>query len=649
MTSLLVLALLRASDAGSTPDAGPAPLVPRALLFGNAELASPQLSPDGLKVAFLKPDPNDVVQLWVRTVGAADDVQLTSEPSRSLRSFRWAEDASALLYPQDLGGDERFHLFVVELATKATRDLTPWPGSRNELLETSPKAPDFALVTSNRRDARAADVLRLNWKSGAVELDTRNPGDVTQWLVDADFKVRGAKAALANGGSELRVRDTVKSPWRALITASLEENLRPWGFTLDGKSLLLASTISSDTDRVIEKSLKTGTERLLATNAKSDVVDVSWNRATSSLRAVAFEVNGRREWTSLDWLFPIEVDQLRAFGSGELDIVSTDRLDVKWVVSFSSDTQPPTYLVWDRKAKQATPIGSAFPKLATAVLSPVTPVTIPARDGLGLQAFLTVPAGASPVKRPLVVLVHGGPWWRDRLGFHPNAQWLANRGAAVLQVNYRGSTGYGKRFVTAGNRQWGLAMQDDLSDAVAWAVKEGVADPARVAIMGQSYGGYATLMGLAKTPELYRCGVDLVGPANLFTLLAAVPPWWKAQEATFFRRVGNPNDPKDKELLTAASPAFIADRITAPLLIGQGENDPRVKPSESEQIVSAMRAASRQVTYVVYPDEGHGLTRAANRLDFAARAEAFLATCLGLRSEPLPKGGSVAGSSAQLR
>lgn len=275
MPALLLLALLAVPDAGARPDAG-VPLIPRAHLFGNAELASPQLSPDGLKVAFLKPDQNDVAQLWVRTVGASDDVQVTAEASRGLRSFRWTEDASALLYPQDTGGDERFHLFVVDLATKATRDLTPWPGSRNELLETSPKAPDFVLVTSNRRDARAVDVLRLNWKTGAVETDTRNPGDVTSWLVDADFKVRAAKAALANGGTELRVRDTVKAPWRALITASLEENLRLFGFTLDGKSLLLASTISSDTDRVIEKSLKTGTERLLATNGKSDVVDVSW-------------------------------------------------------------------------------------------------------------------------------------------------------------------------------------------------------------------------------------------------------------------------------------------------------------------------------------------------------------------------------------
>ncbi|MBL8940607.1 MAG: S9 family peptidase [Archangium sp.] len=639
MNSLLLTLLLAAPDAGT-------PLLPRALLLGNAEFAAPQLSPDGSRLAYLKPDEKNVVQLWVRTLGLTDDAMLTAEPTRGVRSFRWTEDSSALLFPQDADGDERFHVFVVDAVTKAQRDLTPWPKSRNEVLETNVKAPDHVLVTSNRRDARFFDVLRLNWRTGELATDTVNPGDVSQWFVDADFKVRAAKASLANGGSELRVRDTLKTPWRALITASLEENVRPFGFTLDGKSLLLASTISSDTDRVIEKSLKSGTERLLATNAKSDVTDVVWNRASSQLRAIGFEVNGRREWTALDWAFGVEVDQLKAVAPGEIDLVSTDRTDLKWVVSFSSDTRPPTYVLWDRKAKVATPLGAAFPKLDPAMLASMTPVTIPTRDGLSLQAFLTLPNGVPATKLPLVLLVHGGPWWRDRFGFHPQAQLLANRGAAVLQVNYRGSTGSGKRFVNASNRQWGLTMQDDLSDAVAWAVKEGVADSSRVAIMGQSYGGYATLMGLAKTPEQFRCGVDLVGPANLFTLLAAIPPWWKSAEATFFRRVGNPSDPKDKELLTAASPSFIADRITAPLLIGQGQNDPRVKPSESEQIVSAMRGANRTVTYVVYADEGHGLARPENRIDFAARTEQFLSTCLGLKKEATP---SPAGSSGVVR
>ncbi|MDX2009776.1 MAG: S9 family peptidase, partial [Myxococcaceae bacterium] len=494
-------------------------------------------------------------------------------------------------------------------------------------------APSQVLLTTNRRDAKVFDVVRVNWRTGEVVDDTKNPGDVSQWLVDADFRVRAAKATLPNGGSEVRVRDTVKAPWRPLVTASLEENLRPFGFTLDGKSLLLASTVSSDTDRVLEKSITTGSERLLATNPKSDVVDVAWNRASSSLRAVAFEVNGRREWTALEWLFPGELAALGAVMPGDVDVVSTDRSDSKWVVSFSSDVQPPVFVVWDRKAKQATPLGGTLPKLERFELAPMTPVTFPARDGLPLTAFLTVPAGAPRSGLPLVVLVHGGPWWRDRLQFHVQAQHLANRGAAVLQVNFRGSTGQGKRFLNAGNRQWGLAMQDDLADGVAWAVAQGLADPTRVALMGQSYGGYATLMGLAKTPTLYRCGVDLVGPANLVTLLQSIPPWWKAQEAVFHRRMGNPNDAKDRALLLAASPVTLAEAITAPLLIGQGRNDPRVKVAESEQMVQAMKAAGRSVSYVEYPDEGHGLVRLENRLDFAQRTEVFLGKCLGLSVE----------------
>lgn len=619
-----LLVVSAAVDAGT-------PLIPRAALLSEPAFFHPRLSPDGTKLAFLRPDAKGRPQLVVRA--GTDELALTEEANAGLRTFRWTEDSTALLFPRDENGDEQFHLVALDVATKALRDLTPWPNSRNELLETSPKQPDAVLITSNRRDPLASDVVRLNWKTGQSALDTKNPGDVTDWFADVDLKVRAAKAGLANGGTELRVRDTVKSPWRPLITASLEESVQPFGFTFDGKSLLLASTISSDTERVLEKSLKTGTERLLASNPKSDVTDVTWNHFGSSLRAVGFEVAGRREWTSLDWLYGIESERLKAVAAGDWELLSTDKTDQKWVVAFTSEARPPIYFLWDRKAQQATPIGAHLPALDRAPLAAVTPVTIPTRDGLTLQGFLTLPPGTtSGTRLPMVLLVHGGPWMKDRLGFHPHAQLFANRGAAVLQVNYRGSTGYGKRFSNAGNRQWGLAMQDDLSDAVAWAVKEGVADGSRVAIMGTSYGGYATLVGLSKTPELYRCGVELAGPTNLFTLLASVPPWWKAEEARFFRRVGDPNDPKDKDLLTAASPIFGVERITAPLLIGQGQRDPRVKPSEPEQVVSALQAKGN-VSYALYADEGHGLSKLDDRIDFAARAERLFASCLGTRVE----------------
>ena len=618
----------------AAPDAG-APLIPRAVVLGNPGFAAPVLAPDGTRIAFLKPDERGVVQLYVRTIGASDDTAITREP-RSLRSVRWTEDGTGLFFHQDVDGDERHHLHVVDVASKNVRDLTPFPQASNALLETSPKAPDWVMVSTNRRDAKAFDVIRVNWKTGAIEADTQNPGDVAQWIVDADFRVRAARALLSNGGTELRVRDTVKTPWRPIITASLEETIRPFGFTLDGKSLILASTVSSDTERVIEKSIKTGTERLLASNPKSDVVATTWNRVGSGLRAVAFEGSGRREWTSLDWIYGIESERLKTVSPGEFEVISTDKTDVRWVVSFSSEGTPPLYVLWDRKAQQATPLGSAFPKLDG--LAPVKPVTITARDGLELQGFLTQQAGS---RSPLVLLVHDGPRLKDQLAFDPTAQWLANRGAAVLQVNYRGSAGYGKRFANAGNRQWGLAMQDDLSDAVAWAIKEGIADGARVAIVGTGYGGYATLMGLAKTPELYACGVDFAGPTNLLTSLSQLPTWWKPQEPLLWRRIANPKDPKDKELLTAASPFFSAERITAPLLIAHGENDVRVKISEPEQLVAALRGAKRTVGFVVYGGEGHSLAKLENRLDLAARTERFLAKCLGLRlEESSVKGGS---------
>lgn len=633
---MMVFALLLVLAA---PDAG-APLIPRAAFFGPAAIAAAQVSPDGTKVALLKPDVAGVAQLVVRTLGTDDDVQLTTEKTRAVRSPRWTEDGAALLYLQDHDGDERFHVFVVDLATRTTRDLTPWPKSKSDVLETSPRRPETVLITTNRRDARVMDVVRVNWKTGAVEADTTNPRDVTQWLVDSELRVRGARATLATGATEVRVRDTTQTPWRVLIHASLDESVRPFGFTFDGKGLVLATSISSDTERIVEKSLTSGTERVLTSNPRSDALDVLWNRASSSLRAVGFDVNGRREWATLDWAWSSEAAQIDPAPS-QVEFINADRADQRWLVQVSGDTRPPTWKLWDRKTRHATTVGSAYPSIDTDQLSATEPVTIAARDGLSLQGYLTLPR-VPTANRPLVLLVHGGPWWKDRHAWNPQVQWLANRGAAVLQVNFRGSTGSGKRFVNAGNKQWGLSMQDDLSDAVAWAIREGHADATRVAIMGQSYGGYATLTGLSKTPELYRCGVDLVGPANLFTLLASVPPWWKSFEAVLLRRVGNPADPKDKALLTAASPVNFVERITAPLLVGHGRNDPRVKATEAEQIITGLRSAGREVTFIEYPDEGHGLARPQNRLDFAARTEQLFAACLGTRAEPLADVGSSA-------
>ncbi len=628
---------------------GPVPLIPRAALLGNPEKASPKLSPDGKRLAWLAPDEKNVLQAWVRTVGQSDDAPVTSEPKRGLRSITWAEDSTTLLYLQDFDGDENFHLWSVDLLGKNTRDLTPWLGIRAGLLPTSARVADQLLVTLNVRDRKLFDVYRVSLKTGAVELDTQNPGDVTGWLADASLTVRGAVATTKEGGTEVRVRDAKNGPWRPLITVGLEEHVEPYDFSLDTKTLFLATTVASDTARLVEKSVKTGTERVMAQNATVDVSDVWVHPVKHSVLAARFEVDGKPEWTSLDYTVTGDLNALKAqLGTGNFTVTSMDRADQTWVVSVSTDVVAPRWVLWERRARKLTPLFSALPKLEGLPLAPSTPVSIPVKDGFTMQGFLTVPVGPES-KRPLVLLVHGGPWWKDSFGFNPVVQLLANRGYAVLQVNYRGSTGSGKRFLSAGNREWGRAMQDDLSLAVTWARDANLADPAKVAIMGQSYGGYATLAGLAFTPEHYRCGVDAFGPSNLFTLLATVPPYFEAYKAEMYQRVGDPNDPADRELLTQASPVFAAEAVKAPLFIAQGANDPRVKASESEQMFQALEKRGVPMTYVVYPDEGHGFSRPENRLDYVARVEGFLARCLGGKAEPLPKEGRVEGSTAVVK
>ncbi len=652
MLSLVASRVLGAADAG-------VPLISRDVLLGNPERTSPQLSPDGKRLAWLAPDDHNVLQVVVKTFADKVEGPVTADRRRGIRTFWWAQDSVGVLYLQDADGDENFHLFLVDLATRTVRDLTPWQGVRANLLATHPRFPDVVLAEANVRDRKTMDVYRVNLRTGATELDTQNPGEVTSWLIDSGLVVRGATAITRDGATELRTRETPKSPWKPLITASLEENVRFIDFTEDGRSVSLSTTIDADTDRVVEKSLKTGAERALASSEKSDVLATFGHPTRKQLRAVAFDVGGRRVWTTVDYNVKGDFDALaKTFAAPSLDggtapptsdfaIVSMDNADTKWVVSETRDVGPQRFWLWDRKTRRAELLFSAQPKLEGVTLAPVTPVSIPARDGLTLPGYLTRLEGARP--QPLVLLVHGGPWGRDSWGFSGTAQLLANRGYAVLQVNFRSSTGYGKRFLNAGNRQWGLAMHDDLLDAVGWAIAQGVTDTKHVAIMGTSYGGYATLAGLAFTPDTFACGVDIVGPTNLFTLLATVPPYWAALRQQLVRRMGDPDDPKDKELLTRASPLFSAEKIRAPVLIGQGANDPRVKQAEADQLLAAMEKQGLSATYVLYPDEGHGFVRPENRTDFMARAELFLAKCLGGRAEPLPKEGRVPGSTGVVR
>jgi dipeptidyl aminopeptidase/acylaminoacyl peptidase len=623
------------------------PIIPRDVLFGNPVRSSPRLSPDGKRLAWLAPDSRNVLQVWVKTVGKDDDKVVTADKKRGIRQYRWAENSRTLLYLQDNDGDENFHVYGADLDSGNVRDYTPFQGVRAEIEETDPGFPDEILVDLNLRDRHLMDVHRLNLASGAVTLDTQNPGDVGGWGVDAKFQVRAAQVSTPDGGTEIRVRDDAKSPWRTLVKVGPDEILFFRDFSADGKSAYLVTSVGSDTARVVARDLATGAEKTLASSAEVDAGNVMINPRTHVVEAVSFEA-GRSTWKVLDPAVQSDFDGIRKLASGDFAVTSRTAADDAWLVTFTSDKGPVTWYRWDRAAKSGTFLFSARPKLEGLPLAEMKPVAIKARDGLTLNSYLTLPVGLAPKNLPTVLLVHGGPWGRDRWGYDPETQWLANRGYAVLQVNFRASTGYGKNLLNAGNRQWGLKMHDDLIDAAKWAVEKGYADPKRIATYGGSYGGYAALVAATKTPEAFTCNVDIVGPSNIKTLIGSVPPYWKPIRSMFDVRIGNVDDPKDADLIHEASPLYRADKITKPLLIGQGANDPRVNVKESEQIVEAIDKNHGKVTYVLYPDEGHGFARPENRIDFNARAEKFLGSCLGGRVEPMT-GEKMPGSTAVVR
>ena len=590
-----------------------------------------------------------MLQVWVKTIGKDDDRTVTADKKSGVQQYFWAKDDRSLIYSQDLDGDENFHLLQVDLETKNVRDLTPFQGIRAALVHQSQKIRGRILVTMNLRDRSLFDVYSVELKSGAIELAAENPGDVESWHATDDLAVRGARVVTKAGGTELRVRDTASGPWRTLLEAPAGDNLELIEFSADGRAVYLNSSLGADTQRVVLRDLKSGREKIIAQDPESDATDSFFHSVRHVPQAVLFD-SGLPKWTVTDPAVEADFNALRGLAGGDNFIVmSADDADRTWLIYVYKDSAPFKYYAFDRAAKRATFLFVNQPKLENLALAPMKSFSIRSRDGLALPSYLTLPIGVPARALPLVLLVHGGPWWRDVWGFlGPEQQWLANRGYAVLSVNFRGSTGFGKKFLHAGDKQWGLAMHTDLLDAVAWAVKEGIADPGKVAIMGTSYGGYAALAGAAFSSDVFRCAVDIVGPSNLFTLIKSIPPYWKPVRRMFDQRMGNTDDAADKELLTRASPLFSAKDIRIPLLIGQGANDPRVNQAESEQIVGELEKNGLPVTYVLYPDEGHGFARPENQIDFSARAEQFLGGCLGGRVEPL-QGEKIPGSTAVVR
>jgi dipeptidyl aminopeptidase/acylaminoacyl peptidase len=603
-------------------------LIPRAVLFGNPEKASPVISPNGVMLAYLAPS-NGVLSIWVRTIGRNDDRVVATDPSRPIRNAIWQPDSKHVLYEQDKGGNENFHVYQTNIVTKATRDLTPFGDKvRSDIESVDPRFRNVILVTSNKRDPNVFDVYRVNLQTADAALDTRNPGTVGAWAEDNNLVVRAALKNNADGSNEVLVRANAAAPWQTLLKAGPNDQIAPVAFSADNRSLYVSSSVGANSARLLRYDLSSETSSVVASDPTYDVGAPLIDAKTRRLVAVAFE-RDRTEWDVLDPAYQSDFDALRKLHAGDVGFLSSTANGRRLIVDYLVDNGPVAYYSYDRSTKQGTFLFVSRPALLNYQLASMKPITYTTGDGLTVHGYLTLPVGVPPKDLPMVLFVHGGPWARDTWGYSGYVQWLANRGYAVLQVNFRGSTGYGKKFLNAGNRQWAGTMHQDLLDAKNWAVTQGYADPAKVAIMGGSYGGYATLAGVTFSPEAFAAGVDIVGPSNLNTLLQSIPPYWSTIRATFALRMGNTVD-----FLNSQSPLFKADQIKVPLLIGQGANDPRVNKRESDQIVAAMRKNNEPVEYIVFPDEGHGFARPENNRRFNAAVEAFLGKYLGGRVEP---------------
>jgi dipeptidyl aminopeptidase/acylaminoacyl peptidase len=618
------------------------PLVDREVFFGNPELAFGGLSPDGKYVSIVKPL-DGILNVWVRRADETwDDAwPVTNERDRPVFQYFWSQDGKYILYAQDEGGDENFRVYAVDPAAKpaygekvpSARDLTPYDEMQARIIVVPEKSPKHILVGMNDRNPELHDVYRLNIETGERELVFQNDVNVAGWMADLEGNLRLGFRVTEDGGSELlRVDGAELSP---IYTCTVDETCDPIQFHKGGKRVYLATNKGDrDLAELVLLDPQTGETELVERDPEGEVdfTNAIFSRATDDLIATSY--NGARlRIYPKDPTFEKDLASIRkVLPRGDLLFRQPTKDDRLWIVKPILDTDNGPNYLYDRATGKVELLYRPYPNIPIEQMAEMEPVTYTARDGVEIPAYLTLPKGVEPRNLAVVIMPHGGPWARDGWGWSPLAQLLANRGYAVLQPNFRGSTGYGKRFLELGNDEWGTgAMQHDITDGAEWLVEKGIADPDRIAIMGGSYGGYATLAGVAFTPDLYAAGVSIVGPSSIITLLNSIPPYWAPIKKIFHARVGNPEDPSDLERLRAQSPLYSAEDITTPLMVIQGANDPRVKQAESDQIVIALRDLERTVEYLVAPDEGHGFANEINNLASYAAIERFLAENVGGR------------------
>jgi len=620
ITGALLLGLAGAAAAQ------PADQIPMRDFFRNPDRAFYRISGDGKTLSFMQPWERRM-NIFVQPVGSAQEpMRITAEKDRDITDYFW-KGANRVVYLKNVGGDENDHVIVVDRRSGEPRDVTPFPGVKAQVIDALVEFPDRMLIGLNKRVKEVFDAYELDLATGTLKLVAENPGNITSWGADHTGRIR---YAIATDGVEQTYlyRATPAAPFKPVLKTTFRDQFAPQFFTANNRKLYVASNIGRDKVAIVLIDPATGKEeRVVYVRDDVDVGGLAWSRARKRASFINFQTwkNERRY---------LDTDAAKLFGTlerrlpgYEVNVQSTTQDETRMIVAATNERTQGTRYLYDRKADRLTKLGDTMPWLPEARMASTKPISYTTRDGLVVHGYLTLPNGIEPKNLPVIMHPHGGPWYRDGWGFDPEVQFLASRGYGVLQVNFRGSTGYGRKFWAASFKEWGMKMQDDITDGVNWLVEQGVADPKRVCIYGASYGGYATLAGLTQTPDLYACGVDYVGVANLFTFMKTIPPYWKPYLEMIHEMVGDPD--RDKALLTAASPALNADKIKAPLLIAQGANDPRVNKDESDQMVAALKGRGIDVPYMVKDNEGHGFRNEENQFDFYAAMEKFLDQHIG--------------------
>ncbi|MCF8358160.1 MAG: S9 family peptidase [Prolixibacteraceae bacterium] len=588
--------------------------------FKNPEKTSFELSPNGEYFSYLAPYESRL-NVFVQKVGDEEALRITSETDRDIAGYLWANN-NRILYLKDTGGDENYQLYGVNIDGSDLVGLTVFEGVRTQIIDDLEELPEEIIIGMNKRDARVFDPYRLNIITGEMVMLAENPGNIMGWMTDHDGKLRIAIASDGVNQTYL-YRETEDEEFVPVMSLNFKETLNPLFFTFDNKNVYATSNIGRDKEAIVLFDMANAKELdVIFETEAADVSGLAYSKKDKKLQA-AFYYTSKRQVHFLDDEAEEMYGKVEAKLPGlEVRFTSENKAEDKFMIRTFSDKTRGEYYMYDKASDGLTKLAELSPWLDADNMCDMKPIYYDSRDGLNIQGYLTLPKGYKPKNLPVVVNPHGGPWARDYWGFNPEVQFLTNNGYAVLQMNFRGSTGFGREFWEASFKQWGKTMQDDISDGVKWLIDEGIADPDKIAIYGGSYGGYATLAGLCFSPELYAAGVDYVGVSNLFTFMKTIPPYWKPMLDMMYEMVGNPET--DSLLMAEASPVFHVDNIVAPLFVAQGANDPRVNIEESNQIVDALEARGVDVEYMVKDNEGHGFRNEENRFDFYRGMITFL-------------------------